>query len=213
MTYTPHVHRKFWMSLRLAVLIIGLPLAVFYLMTVLYVAERMGGTGEQYADCGIVFGAAVHPIRNGSGSVTGLTAGPGIARRVSTAAELFDQGRLHRLFFTGGRGEGNSKSEARVMQQYAVSLGVPAGRITLEENSRSTWENLLYTRSLTEDCRSTLAISDGYHLARIRLIAGIQGWDLPTYPADHPPSILFTARSLLREAIGVDLLVFSGLSR
>ncbi len=180
-------------------------------MSVLYVAERMGGTGEQYADCGIVFGAAVRPVRNEKGSVTDLTAGPGIARRVSTAAELFDQGRLHRLFFTGGRGEGNSKSEARVMREYAISLGVPAERITLEENSRSTWENLLYTRPLTEDCQSTLAISDGYHLARIRMIAGIQGWELPTYPAGHPPAFLFTARSLLREAIGVDLLVLINL--
>jgi len=180
---------------------------MFYFTTVLYVVQRMGGTGVETADCAIVFGAAVRPIWNSAGDVIDLTAGPGIARRVSTAAELLNAGRLHRLFFSGGRGVGNTKSEAQAMREYAVSIGIPPQRITLEERSNSTWENLLYTRALTEDCRSVLAISDGFHLARIRMIAHIQRWDLPTYPVDHPPTLLFTARNLLREAIGVDLLV------
>ncbi|NOS67590.1 MAG: YdcF family protein [Candidatus Peribacteraceae bacterium] len=194
-------------TVRRLCLFIGLPIAIFYASTVLFVYQRMDGNGVSTADCAIVFGAAVRPVFNDDGKITAYTAGPGIARRVATAAELFEQGRIHRLFFSGGRGVGNTKSEAQVMKEYAVSLGIPSERITLEEDSSSTWENLLYTRPLTYDCHGVLAISDAYHLARIRMIAHIQGWELPTYPAEPRPQMLFIARSLLREAIGVDLLV------
>ena len=195
------------------IVIVVLPLAILYATTVLYIAQRMDGTGTLTADCAIVFGAAVRPVYGDGGAIVSFAARPGIARRVATAAKLFEQGRVHRLFFSGGRGEGNAVSEARVMKDYAVSLGIPAERITLEERSTSTWENLLYTRPLTEDCHGILAISDAYHLARIRLIAHMQGWDLPTLPAEPRPQMLFIAKNLLREAIGVDLLVLIGVSR
>lgn len=189
-------------------LFFGLPLVIIYATTVLYVYQRMDGTGVQTADCAIVFGAAVRHVFNQEGDLIALTAGPGITRRVGTAAELYSHGSIRRLFFTGGRGVGNAKSEARVMLEYAVSLGIPAERITTEERSSSTWENLLYTRPLTVDCHGVLAISDGYHLARIRMIAHVQGWpQVQTLPAEPRPGMLFIARSLLREAIGVDLLV------
>lgn len=212
-TYSFRMIGKLWNYFRIVAILLGLSLVVLYAATCFYVIQQMKGTGATVADCGIVFGAAVRRVFNEEGGVVEFTAGPGIERRVSIATTLAKQGRLHRLFFTGGRGEKNAKSEARVMQEYAISLGVPAERITLEERSRSTWENLLYTRPLTENCRSMLAISDGYHLARIRMIAHIQGWDLPTYPADIKPNALFTVRNLLREAVGIDLLVLMLLSR
>ena len=203
--------RNILLFLRRLVIFFGLPLAIIYATTIVYVAQRMDGTGTLTADCVIVFGAAVWPVFNAEGNITALTAGPGIVRRVATAAGLFEQGRTHRLFFSGGRGVGNRKSEAQAMKEYAVSIGIPAERITLEEQSTSTWENLLYTRPLTEDCRSVLAISDAYHLARIRLMAQAQGWDVPTLPAESRPQTLFILKSLLREAIGVDLLVLTRL--
>lgn len=190
-----------------ALLLIALPALVFYVSTVLYVLDHMEGSPFVAADCAIIFGTAVRPVYGEDGTITSAIAGPGIDRRVSTAADLFREGRVHRLFLTGGEGEGNPVSEAQVMRRYAIANGIPAGRMTLEERSRSTWENLLYTRPLTSDCESVVAISDHYHIPRIALYAHAQGWSLPVIPATKRSPLLFTARNVLREALGIDWLV------
>ncbi len=184
---------------------------LFYASTVLYVVQQMDGNAVFPADCAIVFGAAVRPVFDAEGRVVSVTTGPGIYRRVATAVELLRQGRVERLFLSGGKGEGNQKSEAQVMRDVALSLGAAGDSLTLEDQSRSTWENLQNTRSLTSDCKSIVGISDGYHLARINLYARVQGWEVQTYPADIQPDKAFTLRSLLREAIGIDLLVLARL--
>ena len=196
------------------VLLIGVPLILFYAGTVTYVATHMNGTPDAVpADCGIVFGTAVWPVYDKKGSIVATAAGPGMTRRVTAAVELFQQGRLHRVFMTGGKGDGNQRSEAGVMKELGITLGIPAERITVEDRARSTWENILNTRPLTTGCTSVVGISDGYHLARIALIAHMQGWELPTYPATVKPNWLFNARNQLREAAGIDLLVLTMLSR
>ena len=194
-------------AVRLAFLM-AIPVVIIYVGTVIYVvSQEQGSPAAVPADCGIVFGTAVWPVYDREGTIIRSVAGPGMTRRISTAADLYRKGSLHRLFVTGGVGDPKLTSEAQVMKNLASSLGVPAERITVEDRARSTWENLLYTHPLTSDCTSVVAISDAYHLARIAFIARMQGWNLPTYPADQRPPLLFFVQSLLREAAGIDLLV------
>ncbi|TSC57137.1 MAG: hypothetical protein Greene041662_1056 [Candidatus Peregrinibacteria bacterium Greene0416_62] len=142
-------------------------------------------------ECGLVFGAAVHRSDD---------PGPGIMRRTVTAARLVHEGKIERLIFTGGRGEASDESEAAVMRSVAMRNGIDPDIIALEEESTSTWENLVYSRPLIKECASIVGISDRYHLARIQYLAEIQGWgNLPVYPADNPPNDAFTLRSMLRE--------------
>lgn len=167
------------------------------------VIAGMQGTGIDHAECGIVFGAGVLPVRDDSGSIVGSAAGPGILRRTETAAELYREGKLQKLFLSGGKGEGMRRSEAAVMQEVAIKNGVDQLDIVIEDQSTSTRENLLNTRPLVEDCQSVLAISDGFHLSRIRFLAWQLGWDLPTYPAGERPNQRFETRSFIREALGI----------
>jgi uncharacterized SAM-binding protein YcdF (DUF218 family) len=149
------------------------------------------GIGALSAECGLVFGAAVHRTDD---------PGPGIIRRTATAARLVREGRLERLIFTGGKGEASNDSEAAVMRAVAMRLGIDPDLIIIEEKSTSTWENLVYSRPLVADCDSIIAVSDGYHLARIRYMTDLQGWGtLPTFPADNPPNGEFLFRSVIRE--------------
>jgi len=169
---------------------------LFFLLSV--VIFSFDGTAEMFpVDCAVVFGAAVH---------RGDIAGPGILRRVDTAAELYRRGDATRLFLTGGMGTSpyQRKSEAEVMRDVALELGVDASSLVLEENSMSTWENLLFTRPLTEGCASVIGVSDRYHLARIRFLAHKQGWEsLQTYPAAVHPPFLFEAHGVLREVLAL----------
>jgi len=160
-------------------------------------SESQSGGGERGKEehCAIVFGAAVHK---------NSLPGPGIARRVATAARLYHERILQHIILSGGKGEEGMASEAEVMRDVAVADGIPAGDLTLEGNSRSTWENLAYSRPLTGSCTTVLAISDRYHLARISFLARVQGWGaLSTLPSDLEAPWYFEFKSISREVVAI----------
>ena len=148
------------------------------------------------ADCALVFGAAVY---------RGTQPGPAIVRRVGEAARLYREGQIQRLILTGGKGEGNQQTEAAVMRQQAIASGVRAHDIIIEDRARSTWENLLFAKNLTSDCSSVVAVSDQYHLGRIKLLALRQHWrGLMTWPAEeHPPTTAIEQQAFTREVYAV----------
>jgi uncharacterized SAM-binding protein YcdF (DUF218 family) len=169
----------------------------------IFVVTQFDGNATFPADCGIVFGTAVRPLRDERGAIVYAAAGPGIMRRVETAADLYRQGSLRRIYLSGGRGEGMPESEAEVMRRMAVVHGVANEDLTIEERSTSTRENLIFTQPLAKHCASVVAISDRYHLARIRVLAWLQGWKLQTYPADRHATKAFEVRSVMREVLGI----------
>lgn len=160
-----------------------------------YVVTQFDGDAKFPADCGIVFGAAVRG---------GEYAGPGILRRTRTAAALYKNGQLEKIFVVGGKGSGNTESEAAVMKQVAIDNGVSSNDIIMEDESTSTWENLQNVRPLLEGCDSIIGISDRYHLARIDFLAYKQGIDLMIHPSDvNVISKVFELRNVVREAVGI----------
>lgn len=145
--------------------------------------------------CAIVFGAAVR--RN-------ARPGPGIARRVATAARLYHEGVLQHIIVSGGKGEGMDATEAEVMRESAIADGIPAHLITMEGEARSTWENLAFSRPLVGSCTSVLLISDRYHLARIAFLARVQGWEtIETLPSDLEAPWYFELKSTGREVVAL----------
>jgi uncharacterized SAM-binding protein YcdF (DUF218 family) len=177
--------------------------AALYGWVLLIVIHGFAGSATLPADCAIVFGTAVHPVYDEEGDIVDSRAGPGINRRVTTAARLFTQGKLKKLFLTGGKGEGSAQSEAEVMRDVALERGVPASAIVIEQQATSTIENIEFTRPLTSGCHDVVGISDAYHLARIEFIAKTQDWNLPTIPAEGYVGEAFTVRSSLREAAAI----------
>lgn len=181
-----------------AVVLLGLFAGVLSFVSALAVVLwSFGGSGdmEVHADCAVVFGAAVYGADR---------PGPAVVRRVETAASLYIDGKVQRLYFTGGKGGPQDvSSEAEVMSREAMRLGVPASAIVLEEQAHSTLENIRLTRPLTKGCTSVVAISDQFHMARIRLLARREGWNsLRLVPAQGRPPSAFETRSVLREVLG-----------
>lgn len=170
------------------------------------VLAHFADTGGIPASCAIVFGAAVRPVFDAEGNIVSVNAGPGISRRVSAATDLYRRGLIEKIFVSGGTGDGMRQSEALVMRSLAMRQGVDPQRIVVEGESRSTRENLLYTRPLTGECQSVVAVSDRYHLARIAFLSRMMGWQMQTYAAPHGAGWAFEARSSLREAIILSVL-------
>ena len=206
-------------------IILNVITAIILIFTLVFVQVllQFGGTSPQFPiDCAVVFGAAV-----GKGS----TPGPGITRRTKAAAELYNEKYIKTLILSGGKGSAWQESEASVMRKVAMINGVDPKDILLEENSTSTWENLEFSKQLIDgsktllgkgacpapyserseedwcgvyNCTSYIAISDRYHLARIRFLAYKQDWgQLETYPAQITPSKAFELISTIREALGI----------
>lgn len=164
-----------------------------FLVSILFVYSQFGGNAELPAECALVFGSAV---------VRGGEAGRGMRRRMEAAAELYRGGSVRRIILSGGRGEGNTVSEAEVMQQEGRRLGIRENDMQREKLSQSTWENIKFAQPLLQGCSSTVAISDRYHLARIRLTAWKLDVKLGAFPADATTDPLFELQAVLREALG-----------
>ena len=160
-------------------------------LSLLFILTGFDGNAAFPVDCGLVFGAAISG-RN--------TAGPAIVRRVDGAARLWKDEQIQTLILTGGKGDSWRLSEAAVMRQQAIRDGVDGRDILLEDSARSTKENLAKSLEIVrEHCDSVVAISDQYHLARIRLLAKKAGWgSLPTYGVPDRPE-RGESKSILRE--------------
>ncbi len=95
---------------------------------------------------------ASHVIVLGSGLKDGRTVGPLLAGRVDAGIEHYRRiraaGREPLLVLSGGQGPDEHVPEARAMADYALARGVPAEHLLVEDRSRTTLENLRFTRAL-----------------------------------------------------------------
>ena len=127
------------------------------------------------ADAAIVLGAAAYE----SGP------SPVYRERLNHGIWLFQQGYVKTLILTGGVAEGNSRSDAAIGAEYALSRGVPAEALLLEETSTITEENLLGAAALMEGngLETALLVSDPLHMRRAMLQAkdlGLWAYSSPT---------------------------------
>ena len=85
------------------------------------------------------------------------------------------------LIVSGGKGADERRSEASAMAAYLTERGFPTDRLLLEDQSRSTEENLAFSKAIVDDLRPgarvTVVTSD-FHAFRAALLArrlGIRG--------------------------------------
>lgn len=120
---------------------------------------------EDRSDAAIVLGAAAW---NGKPS-------PVLKERINHAIQLYKEGKVDYLIFTGGTAEGEVKSEALTSKEYAVEQGVDEDHIIIEEKSMVTKENLEFALEAVEkqgyDFDSYILVSDPLHMKRSVLLA------------------------------------------
>lgn len=124
------------------------------------------------AETAVVFGARAYADGRPSDA---------LADRVHTACQLYRDGLVRRLVFSGGPGDG-AVHETESMRRLAMRLGVPETSILRDESGLSTAATVRNTRSLLSS-GSTIAVSEFYHLPRIKLTYQLAGIDVRTVPA------------------------------
>jgi uncharacterized SAM-binding protein YcdF (DUF218 family) len=118
----------------------------------------------------------------GSGLQGGGRVPPLLARRLDRGRAVFE--RLSgdpMMIVSGGKGSDEQVSEASAMREYLVSRGFPAERVEQEDQSRTTEENLIYSKAIMERLRpgySCVIVTSSFHVFRAAMIArrtGVRG--------------------------------------
>lgn len=155
-----------WM-LRLAVaglILLLAGLGALYARISSFEAAAVSGNVAEEAEVGIVLGAALWNDRPS----------PALRERLDHAVSLYRSGVFSRFIVSGGLDEGGATiTEAEGMRNYLLTQGVPDSDIYMEQASRSTFENLVLSRSIMADngWTSAVIVTHSYHGARAADIA------------------------------------------
>ncbi len=111
------------------------------------------------------------------------------AERMTAFAALARHYPQASLVFTGGSGEltGQQFREAEVVPDFLASLGLNTERLIIEDDSRNTWENVLYSQQLLQPHpdEQWLLITSAFHMRRAAGIFARLDWKVIPYPVDH----------------------------
>jgi uncharacterized SAM-binding protein YcdF (DUF218 family) len=113
---------------------------------------------------------------------------PVLRARVDHAIQLWRRGLAPLLIVTGGRGLGDTTTEAAVERRYAIAHGVPDSAILLEPESRSTSESLRNVAAMIkQESREVILVSDPFHMLRLSILARRFGLRPRTSPTRTSP--------------------------
>jgi uncharacterized SAM-binding protein YcdF (DUF218 family) len=121
----------------------------------------------------------------GSGLRDGVRVTPLLASRLERGrqvqAALVARGANPMLIVSGGKGGDERLSEAEAMARYLAERGVPAATVIREDRSRTTEENLTFSRAIMERSRPDyrcIIVTSSFHVFRAAIIArrvGVSG--------------------------------------
>ncbi len=112
----------------------------------------------------IVFGAGL--TRSG-------LATPILRDRVETAAQLYFAGKVQTLLMSGTT-EASHYSEPAAMQEYALSLGIPAQAIVLDDAGFRTYDTCYRAKAIF-GLDSALLVTQGFHMPRALFLCNALG--------------------------------------
>ena len=97
-----------------------------------------------------------------------------------------------KIIVSGGQGKGEDVSEAYAMAQYLREHEVKDEQIMLEDQSRTTRENLRFSKAYLEELKTPVGIvTNNFHLFRALLIGRSEGYENLTGIAAGCNRILF----------------------
>ena len=131
---------------------------------------------------GGAFDTVVSPVRH----EVGLNEA---AERMTAMAELARRFPNARIVFSGGSGRliFNGATEAELAERLFLSFGIAKERITLEDKSRDTDENALFTRDILKPKPGErwLLVTSAHHMPRAVGVFRAAGFPVEAFPVDY----------------------------
>ena len=108
--------------------------------------------------------------------VRGKTPSYNLARRLDAAYEYLKKNPETIVILSGGQGEGEEISEAEAMAIYLEEKGISRQQMILEDQSRNTHENIMFSREKMENEQAeVIVVTNNFHVFRGVKIAKKQG--------------------------------------
>jgi uncharacterized SAM-binding protein YcdF (DUF218 family) len=109
--------------------------------------------------------------------------------RLIGTLQLYHQGKIKKILLSGGSGSLLAKEtpEAQLVRNYLLQLHIPDSVILVEDRSRNTRENALYSKALLDSLAGNprcLLITSAWHLPRARRCFQLAGLPCDIYGTD-----------------------------
>lgn len=143
-----------------AAVVVGLLLWLSFVVAIVDAGRR---NEARAADAIVVLGAAQYEGRPS----------PVLKARLDHAASLWAQGLAPRMIVTGGRGVGDTTSEAAVEMRYLVQRGVPADSISMDMDGLTSSQSMVAVRRFLgrRPNPTVILVSDPFHMLRLSILA------------------------------------------
>jgi uncharacterized SAM-binding protein YcdF (DUF218 family) len=187
-----HPLQRWWLRLLIA-FVAGM--LAFLLVTAFHIVQAASQQELSHADAIVVFGAAEYAGRPS----------PVLKARLDHALDLFHRGVAPVVITTGGAGSDPTFSEGGVGKDYLMRHGIPERSLIAETQGNDTSQSavrvgvIMHANSL----HSCIAVSDAYHMYRIRKLLEHEGIGLvyvAPRPDSRPRSAIQRGLAVLREA-------------
>jgi uncharacterized SAM-binding protein YcdF (DUF218 family) len=143
-------------------------LIIGYVVIVYSIVARFGTrTRPKKSDVILVLGARV----------IGEEPSTALQERLDWAYHVYKKGCAPNIIVSGGKGDDESISEAEAMKRYLVEKGVSPHCIIVEDQSRSTSENMKFTAAIMKDkaMKSAIIVTQRFHQKRAQYLAKNEG--------------------------------------
>jgi uncharacterized SAM-binding protein YcdF (DUF218 family) len=175
--------------------LIALAVLVFLAITGVRIVRTASLQEVPPVDAIVVFGAAEYSGRPS----------PVLRARLDHALDLFHRGVARVVITTGGAADDPTFSEGGVGRDYLLHHGVPERSLIAETQGRDTSQSASRVAVIMQanGLRSCVAVSDAYHVFRIRKLLEHEGVG-PVYvaprPGSKPHSLVQRIYAVMREA-------------
>jgi uncharacterized SAM-binding protein YcdF (DUF218 family) len=124
---------------------------------------------------------------------------PLLAARINRGIEVYRRNPGSKIIMSGGQGPDEEIPEAVAMAKYAEEKGVPKKDIIVEDKSKTTRENLIFSHKLMKPDSRFAIVTNSYHVYRALVLAKRLGLQCIGYGAKT--KWYFTLNAFVREFI------------
>lgn len=100
---------------------------------------------------------------------------------------LYKQGKIKHILITGGEGKLISEgyTESETTRDFLLKIGIPAHDIIIENASKNTYENAIYTASILRESSTCILITSAIHMPRAHATFTKAGIICDTFSTDR----------------------------
>lgn len=128
--------------------------------------------------------------------------------RIAKAVELYQNHEVKYIIVSGGAIH-NAYSESLVMQEYALTNGVPQQHILLENRAKSTYHNMKYSKEIMQQygLKTCFIVTNSWHIIKAKYYAKKFALNYTIIKANKPHHMSYLKVIILHMGMPINMFV------